>query len=268
MSTLMYSPPGGGWPQEIPPYYRGRNGEVRTDLQSLTHDELISLGWSGPHEQPKSRQLEDVESVKGIYDSETQEFTPEENTITIITDGWISKSNNGILSTAKFEPSTKILELPENLIVESGELYFITTFTDAVANYDYDSEIETWDWSDDLGQYIVINLKEEELNRPIPPIDPPTPPIPPNWDLFKISAISSESLNALLGQLLVSAPILATAFPATVLQLESGKYDDFIIVWNGINSVIEVPSTLIEEFTALAESCNLPEKFISIFSTT
>jgi hypothetical protein len=115
MSTLMYSPPGGGWPQEIPPYYRGRNGEVRTDLQSLTHDELISLGWSGPHEQPKSRQLEDVESVKGIYDSETQEFTPEENTITIITDGWISKSNNGILSTAKFEPSTKILELPENL---------------------------------------------------------------------------------------------------------------------------------------------------------
>lgn len=266
-SNLAYRPPHGGWPQEIPNFYRFPNGTIRTDLRSLSHEELVSLGWSGPHEQPKGRRLENVESVKGIYDAETHKFTPEENTITKITNGWISKTNNGILSTAKFKPSTKLLELPEDLIIDSGELYFITTFTDAVENYDYDPEIERWDWSDNLGQYVVINLKEEELNRPIPPVEPPTPPVPPNWEAFKSTAITSTNLNLLLGELLTIAPILATSFPVTFLELENGKYTDFILVWNGINSVTQVSTELIDEIVALATECNLPQEFIRILSS-
>lgn len=265
--NLAYRPPHGGWPQEIPNYYRFPNGTVRTDLRSLSHEELNSLGWTGPHEPPVRRQLDEVISVRGIYNEETHEFIPEEDIITEITSGWISKTKEGILSTAEFNPSTKILELPKDFFIESGELYFIESFTDAVEDYGYDPEIERWDWDDSLGQYVIINLREEEENRPVPPIDPPTPPIPPDWDLFKSTAITSVNLNTLLGELLTTAPILATAFPVTFLELENGKYSDFITIWNTINSVTQVSSELIEEFVSLSNQCNLPQEFINILNS-
>jgi hypothetical protein len=96
----------------------------------------------------------------------------------------------------------------------------------------------------------------------------PQPPGAPDWTTFKTTALSSVGLNTLLGEVLTVAPVVGTAFPATFLELENGKYDDFTVVWNAINDVVEVPTELITEFTTLASSCNLPQEFIDIFSAT
>jgi hypothetical protein len=52
----LYSPPGGNHPQELPDRWRFTNGEVRTDLKSLTTAQLKSLDWTGPIYVPVSKQ--------------------------------------------------------------------------------------------------------------------------------------------------------------------------------------------------------------------
>ena len=51
MSSL-YSPPSRNYPQELPDRWRFEDGTVRTDLQTLSDDELHALGWHGPIEMP------------------------------------------------------------------------------------------------------------------------------------------------------------------------------------------------------------------------
>ncbi len=49
----MFSPPNGNHPQVIPDLWRSAPGEeVRTDLPSLSDEELNALGWKGPIEMP------------------------------------------------------------------------------------------------------------------------------------------------------------------------------------------------------------------------
>ena len=49
----MFSPPNGNHPQAIPDYWRPSPGEeVRTDLPSLSDEELNALGWKGPIQMP------------------------------------------------------------------------------------------------------------------------------------------------------------------------------------------------------------------------
>jgi hypothetical protein len=49
----MFSPPNGNHPQAIPDLWRSAPGEeVRTDLPSLSNEELNALGWKGPIEMP------------------------------------------------------------------------------------------------------------------------------------------------------------------------------------------------------------------------
>jgi hypothetical protein len=121
----------------------------------------------------------------------------------------------------------------------------------------------------DPGMQILTKVEFDAIVATIPVPEPqPQPPGAPDWTTFKTTALSSPGLNTLLGEVLTVAPVVGTAFPATFLELENGKYDDFTVVWNAINDVVEVPSELIAEFTTLAESCNLPQEFIAIFSAT
>jgi hypothetical protein len=49
----MFSPPNGNHPQAIPDLWRSAPGEeVRTDLPSLSDEELNALGWKGPIQMP------------------------------------------------------------------------------------------------------------------------------------------------------------------------------------------------------------------------
>jgi hypothetical protein len=64
----------------------------------------------------------------------------------------------------------------------------------------------------------------------------------------------------------MALPVAATALPATLLLIESGNYKDFENTWTAIENATTVPAALITEMTTLAESCNLPEEFVSIFA--
>jgi hypothetical protein len=266
MKNLEYSPPHGGWPQEIPEYYRYPNGVVRTDLRTITHEELISLGWGGPHERPVSRVIENVEKVEGVYTQETSTFIPQNSDITEFTSGWISRSGNGIFSSATFDPENNLLEFPEEVSFESGPAYFITTFTDAVVNYDFDSEIERWDWDESIRQYIIINLAEEELNRPVPPVEPPAPQAPPDWDSFETIVLQSEELNEFIGTVSAQNVLVGSAFPASFYEAKRGNYNTFQIVWNEIKKISIIDPILVASMVEIARSCNLPSEFIAIIS--
>lgn len=88
----------------------------------------------------------------------------------------------------------------------------------------------------------------------------------PDWNTFKQIAVSSTDLNIFIGELINIIPVAATALPATLLLLETGKYKDFENTWNTIKESINIPSKLIQEITQLATSCNLPQEFINILS--
>ena len=118
----------------------------------------------------------------------------------------------------------------------------------------------------DPGMQILTKVEFDAVVATIPEPEPqPEMPGEPDWTTFKTTALSSVGLNTLLGEVLIVAPVVGTAFPATFLELKNGKYGDFTIVWNAINSVVEVPTELIAEFTNLAGSCNLPQEFNAIF---
>lgn len=51
-SRGMFSPPNGNAPQIIPDIWKDDSGEVRTDIQELTDEELNAIGWKGPIQMP------------------------------------------------------------------------------------------------------------------------------------------------------------------------------------------------------------------------
>jgi hypothetical protein len=267
MKTLEYSPPHGGWPQELPDYYRYPNGVVRTDLKQLSHDELLSLGWYGPHERPIPRVLENVEKIEGVYNQLNSTFIPETEVLTEITDGWISKSGDGIFSAAIYNPEDNSIQLPENISFSSGPAYFITTFTDAVQNYDYNPEIEKWDWDDTLRQYVIINLAQEEPNRPVPPTEPPTPQPTPDWNSFERIVLQSPEMNQFIIDASEKNALVATAFPAAFYEAKNGNYDSFRIVWEEITKLSIIDGNVLLSFVSIASSLNLPQEFISILNS-
>ena len=117
------------------------------------------------------------------------------------------------------------------------------------------------------GLEILTKADWDAIVATIPAPEPmPEMPGAPDWNTFKTTAVASPSLNAFVGELMSVAPVAATALPATLLLLESGTYTDFENTWTAIENATTVPADLITEMTALAESCNLPEEFVSIFA--
>lgn len=69
----LYSPPNNGFPQELPDRWRFDNGEVYTNLKSLTDHELSLLDWVGPIKYPVAKQYNTV----GIGSSQNWDYDPE-----------------------------------------------------------------------------------------------------------------------------------------------------------------------------------------------
>lgn len=115
-------------------------------------------------------------------------------------------------------------------------------------------------------------LSRQEWDAIIATIPAPEPqlevPGAPDWITFKSKALESTELNLILGEVLKIAPAVGITFPAAFFQLENGKYEDFILIWNTILTLVEVSPKFIQSVNMLAVSCNLPKEFVDIFSTT
>lgn len=194
----LYSPPTGGYPQEVPDYWRFADGKIRRDLQSLSSQALNNLGWTGPISIPVPKQVDD-----------------------------------------------------EGNITNEDE-------------YTYDGETHKSVWYAKERKFVIIGKEESELPYLPNAVIPPKPDA--KWSEFKRQAIASVTLNTFIGTLMTVAPVAATALPVTLMSLELGNFNDFMNVWGAIENATTVPADLITEMTTLAESCNLPEEFVSIFA--
>jgi hypothetical protein len=194
----LFSPPTGGYPQEVPDYWRFADGTIRKDLQFLSDESLNNLGWTGPISIPVAKQV-----------NEEGEVTNEDE-------------------------------------------------------YDFDAETHNAVWYAKERKFVIIGKNESEL--PYLPNAVISPKPDAKWSEFKKQAVSSVELNIFIGNLMTIAPVAATALPVTLMSLELGNFQDFMTVWGTIENATTVPAELIEEMTALAESCNLPEEFVSIFA--
>ena len=229
----LYSPPNKGYPQELPNRWRFDDGSVREDLQSLSNAQLSSLGWVGPITFPKpftENRNQDGEVILDENENPVMEGDYDLETHKAV---WYAAQQNFVI--VKKDVDETLFGTGE-LILTSGETPDWNTFEFAV---------------------------EEDIDEPIS-ISGETP----DWNTFKFTALASAELNRLLGEVLTIAPVVGVTFPAAFFQLQSGRYEDFNLVWNSLLSIVEVSPELIEEFISLAVSCHLPEEFIDILSPT
>lgn len=89
-----------------------------------------------------------------------------------------------------------------------------------------------------------------------------TPP-QPDWITFKTTALNSSSLNSILASAYQLVPVAAGSLAPALLLAEQGNITDFSIAWNAICEAVAVSPEAISDFVLVAESCNLPEAFIS-----
>lgn len=132
----LYSPPNKGYPQELPDRWRFADGTVRTDLKSLTNEQLAHLDWIGPIVMPVSRQRDEegndlVENYdydplthKPVWYAAKRKFVFLENHIdeTPYTSGELIQDPNNIENWGGFK--VKLLSSPKvNQFIATGLSY-------------------------------------------------------------------------------------------------------------------------------------------------
>lgn len=156
-----------------------------------------------------------------------------------------------------FKPFTEKVNQDGEVILDENE--------NPVMEGDYNSETHKAVWYAAQQKFVIVEQHIDETlfetGEPIS-ISGETS----DWNTFKSTALASAELNRLLGEVLTIAPVVGVTFPAAFFQLQSGRYEDFNLVWNSLLSLVEVSPELIEEFISLAVSCHLPEEFIDILS--
>ena len=223
----LYSPPTGGHPQELPDRWKFADGTVRTDLKSLSNADLLKLGWIGPITQPQPFTEELDENGEAVLDED----------------------GNPVFVEKLDENGDPILDEDGNPVIEG----------------DYNPDTHKTVWYRAARKYVVVENHIDEAPYDSGKLVSNVGGIA-DWNTFKQSAVASINLNTFVAELMSVAPVAATALPATLLLLESGTYTDFENTWTAIENATTVPAALITEMTALAESCNLPEEFVSIFA--
>lgn len=241
--TKLYSPPSGHFPQELPDYCRFKNGVIRRDLPTLSDVELKAWGWDGPFYYPQAKQTiknQDLSSerIEELQNNENYEYDE-------VNDAWVSKNYD-------YDPET------HKIVWYSKERKYIFLLKEE------DSSSYEVLYESGVVLPIVHSSYEVATTSPVPQVSQslPTPPLI-LWSEFKTAILQSMSFNSYIANLIQTYPIIATSLPLAVLNLEYGKYDDFLRIWNILKSVMSPSSELQEELVNLCISCNLPQIFIN-----
>lgn len=243
----LYSPPSGHLPQELPNYCRFRNGVIRRDLQTLSDVELNAWGWDGPFYYPRAKQRIQNENlsqerIAELNQNENYEFD--------------EVSNSWILKEYDYDPET------HKVVWYSKERRYIFLLRDEDSS-EYEVVYESGVILPEIHQSQEIATN----SSPLPQITQslPTPP-PILWNEFRLELLKSISFNSYTANLLQTHPNIAISLPISVSNLEYGKYDSFLSIWNILKIVNPPSSELIEELVALCTSYNLSQNFINNLS--
>jgi hypothetical protein len=112
----------------------------------------------------------------------------------------------------------------------------------------------------------AIDTKAHTVTRGWKLIELPVPPPPkptPDWSTFKVTALNSDSLNAILAEAFQAAPVAAASLAPALLRAESAGPADFAAAWSAICAAVPVPPEVIGGFQQVATDCNLPDEFIA-----
>jgi hypothetical protein len=100
------------------------------------------------------------------------------------------------------------------------------------------------------------------IKLPVPPPPPPTP----DWATFKVTALSSDSLNTILADAFQIAPVAAASLAPALLRAEYAGPTDFAAAWSVICAAVPVAPDVISGFQQVAMDCHLPDEFIAALS--
>ena len=90
----------------------------------------------------------------------------------------------------------------------------------------------------------------------------PQPP-EPNWEQFKLTALNSETLTAILLAAQAIKPQCPGWLYVGLAKAENGNINDFALAWNAIVQSANVPTEVIEGFVSVAQACHLPADFVA-----
>jgi hypothetical protein len=109
----------------------------------------------------------------------------------------------------------------------------------------------------------AIDLDSRTVTRGWELIELPTPPPAPDWSTFKVTALNSSSLNAIVANAFQAAPVAAASLAPALLRAEEQGPSDFAAAWSAICAAVTVPPEVIAGFQQVATACNLPDAFVA-----
>jgi hypothetical protein len=160
----IFSPPTGGYPQEVPDYWRFADGTIRRDLQSLSDAALNDLEWTGPITIPVAKKVDNEGNITNegeyTYDGVTHKIVWYEKERTFVIIGK-EESELPYLSNAP-KPDVKWSEFKKQAVASVslntfvGELMSIAPVA-ATALPVAILALETGNFSDFMNVWSVIN---------------------------------------------------------------------------------------------------------------
>lgn len=91
----------------------------------------------------------------------------------------------------------------------------------------------------------------------------PAPTPQPDWPTFKVQAIESAALNAIMLDAFVEVPVAAGALASAVLRAEQGDVLDFRASWVAICAAVPAAAAAAPGFQQVATACHLPAEFVA-----
>ena len=184
----MFSPPNGNHPQAIPDLWRSAPGEeVRTDLPSLSDEELNALGWKGPIQMPptpgtsyfthsyvkikrKQYNLQDnLEFIKGDFNQVATTWDREINILHIDGSHHYDDVKKDFQIWSKFVKDDGVILLHDTCVENfNGNEYGVKKFFSEVdlpkINFTYTFGLGVISKNEELIEYIKVNF---DLSRPL-----------------------------------------------------------------------------------------------------
>ena len=132
-------------------------------------------------------------------------------------------------------------------------------------NHEYDPKTHKVVWYSAKRKYIILPRNQDSSEYEIPFRSGATElELPVLWNQFKQSILTSLDFNEYIGTILPSLPIVVTSLPVAITSLESGKYENFRMVWGVIKENALPPVELVTSLVTLAKECSIPQDFIVI----
>lgn len=174
-------------------------------------------------------------------------------------------SNQELASLDWIGPITQLKPFTEKL--NENDEPILDEEGNPVLEGDYDPETHKVVWYRAKRKYVIVEKNIDEAIYDSGELISASGTISiPNWDTFEIVVFQSTEIKNFIDVAASKNILVASALPAAFFEAKKGNYNSFRIVWNEIVKISSLDPSVVENIFAVANSCNLPEEFITIFA--